>query len=729
MIPRSFSMNKVIVALEHCYGIKKLDYEFDFSKESVYAIYAPNGSMKSSFARVFKDITQKAVPRDRIFPARVSVAKVTDESSANLAPESILVLPPYDEVFSHSERTSLLLVNEKLKKEYEQLQRDIEQAKDALLKALKAQSGSKKDLEKEISSAFTPADDRFIPALLRIKDEALEQKDAPFQDVKYDTIFDEKVITFLNTKDFKTAITEYITRYNELIARSIYFKKGIFEYYNAATIAKALADNGFFDAKHSVSFNNGKSVEIKTVKQLEEMIAKEKDAITKDKDLKKKFAEIEKLITKNATVRDFQTYLTTHETLLPHLNNINTFKEDIWKSYLKVHGDLLKDLVSKVQAAADKTKKIVEQAAKEKTLWEDVIDLFNERFFVPYKLRAKNREAVILGDEPILSLEFIFEDAGDHVPVERTTLLEALSQGEKKALYVLNIMFEVETRRKEKRETLFVVDDVADSFDYRNKYAIIQYLKDITTEPNFRQIILTHNFDFFRTLKARIWPSLRSDHCLMVTKDDTSISFHKAKGVQNVFVKDWKPNFFTDLSKKIAAITFARNIIEYTSGSSDPKFVTLTSLLHWKADTTTILEERLDEIYAQVFTLTAPAASHKPLIDIIRDEAKKIDKQGAANFEEKIVLSIAIRLIAEQFMVVKIADQPFVDGIPRNQTTALLDRFERDFPREAGAIRTLRNVVLMTPENIHLNSFMYEPIVDMSDDHLKRLYKAVIALK
>jgi hypothetical protein len=33
--------------------------------------------------------------------------------------------------------------------------------------------------------------------------------------------------------------------------------------------------------------------------------------------------------------------------------------------------------------------------------------------------------------------------------------------------------------------------------------------------------------------------------------------------------------------------------------------------------------------------------------------------------------------------------------------------------------------LLMTPENLHLNSFMYEPIVDMSDEHLKRLYNDV----
>ena len=34
----------------------------------------------------------------------------------------------------------------------------------------------------------------------------------------------------------------------------------------------------------------------------------------------------------------------------------------------------------------------------------------------------------------------------------------------------------------------------------------------------------------------------------------------------------------------------------------------------------------------------------------------------------------------------------------------------------------------MTPENIHLNSFMYEPILDMSDQHLRKLFQEVQAL-
>ena len=34
----------------------------------------------------------------------------------------------------------------------------------------------------------------------------------------------------------------------------------------------------------------------------------------------------------------------------------------------------------------------------------------------------------------------------------------------------------------------------------------------------------------------------------------------------------------------------------------------------------------------------------------------------------------------------------------------------------------------MTPESIHLNSFMYEPILDMSDEHLKSLLNDVLGL-
>jgi len=720
-------MNKLIVDLENCYGIKKLKTEFDFSEREAYAIYAPNGSMKSCLAQTFKDIADGVASRDRIFQNRVCNRKIVDENGLDLPKESILVVRPYDEVFGHTEKTSTLLVDTKLRKEYEQLHIDIDKSKEMFLKALREQSRSKKDLEKEISSTFTSGNDEFYRALIRIKDELLAQNDAPFADIPYDTLFDDKVLSLLQTKDFKTAIEDYIKKYNELLAASTYFKKGIFNYYNASTIAKSLAGNGFFDAKHSVSLNADEKLEITSQKQLEDLITKEKEGISSDKDLRKKFADIEKQIEKNVNVRDFGAYLADHEELLPKLANVASFKEEIWKSYIKKQIGLYSDLIEKYQAAEKRKREIETEAGKQRTQWEFVIESFNKRFFVPFKLNAKNRVSVILGQEPMLVLGFTFEDGTDTAPVEKNALMDVLSTGEKKALYILNIIFEVEARKKANQETIFVVDDIADSFDYKNKYAIIQYLQDIAEEPNFKQIILTHNFDFFRTVNSRF---VNYSRCLIALKSNEGISLNQATGIKNVFVNDWKPNFFTDPRKKIASIPFIRNIIEFTKGDKDPNFVKLTSLLHWKADSSDFTQNDLDEIYNSVFASsgTSPKGSEL-VIDMIQEEAIKCLKaDDGINFENKIVLSIAIRITAERYMAFKIDDENFMKSIDSNQTPKLLAKFEELFADEVRAIETIQRVTLMTPENIHLNSFMYEPILDMSDDHLRKLYTDVLAL-
>jgi len=472
--------------------------------------------------------------------------------------------------------------------------------------------------------------------------------------------------------------------------------------------------------------------EITTQRQLEDLISKELDKITKDKELKKKFAEIQKLFNKNVTLREFQRYLCDHELLLPNLANVDLFKEQIWKSYFKANETLYSDLVAKYHAVKARKKEIEEEARKERTQWETAIDLFNDRFFVPFTLEAKNKVAVALGSEAMLDLNYTFKDAAGSTPVGRDTLMKSLSQGEKKALYILNIIFEIEVRRRHAIETLFVVDDIADSFDYKNKYAIIQYLQEISEEPVFKQIILTHNFDFFRTINSRF---VQYSGCLMATRKETAIELSEAAGIRNIFVNDWKLHFFDDNKKRIASIPFMRNLIEYTNGTADGDYIKLTSLLHWKPMSHAVTQEELDQIYKRLFDPSggageAYADKATPVIDFIEKEAEACLKAPAGvNFEHKIVLSIAIRLIAERFMALKIADPKLLATISENQTQKLLREFQKMHKKQVGAIGTLRRVVLMTPENIHLNAFMYEPILDMSDEHLRRLYKEVRALK
>jgi len=517
-------MKKISLNLENCYGIKTLRREFDFSHFNAYAIYAPNGAMKTSLAQTFKDVANGRESVDRIFPERASKRQIVDEIGDDLSKESVLVVSPYDEEFGLTEKTSILLVDSNLRKEYETLHVDIDRSKTLFLKALKEQSGSKKDLEKEISSTFTRQDNRFYRALIRVKDEVDSQKDAPFADIQYDVIFDDRVLGFLETKDFKIAIKDYVEKYNELLDASTYFSRVTFNYFNAATIAKSLAANGFFDAKHTVSLNADENTKIITSQdELEDLVVKEKERITSDKDLRLKFSEIEKLLTKNASLRGFQDYLAEHPALLPRLENIDSLKEDIWKSYFKNRNDLYEDLLQKYQDTQKRKEEIEKEAAKQRTQWESVIDIFNNRFFVPFRLALENRERVILGTDSMPRLGYIFQEdeGGEEASVEKNTLMRTLSSGEKKALYVLNVIFEVEARKKAKQETLFIVDDMADSFDYRNKYAIIQYLMDIAEVPHFNQIILTHNFDFFRTVNSRF---VLYSQCLMAEKTSAGLS-------------------------------------------------------------------------------------------------------------------------------------------------------------------------------------------------------------
>lgn len=61
-----------------------------------------------------------------------------------------------------------------------------------------------------------------------------------------------------------------------------------------------------------------------------------------------------------------------------------------------------------------------------------------------------------------------------------------------------------------------------------------------------------------------------------------------------------------------------------------------------------------------------------------------------------------------------------------NQTRELMNRFLQIYSGEA--IELILEVNIMTPENIHLNSFMYEPILDMDVIELLSLYRQITAL-
>ena len=570
---------------------------------------------------------------------------------------------------------------------------------------------------------------------MRLQDEVENEADESLTNIDYNILFNEKVQTFLNTKDFKEKLENYINIYDELISNSTFFSRGNFDHYNASNVEKSLKDNKFFIAKHSVYINQqGIKKEISSDKELEEAINIEKAKILDNEELKSAFSEIDKAI-KNKELVEFRNYILQKQYLLPKLKNLKKLKQDIWVAYLSTRKDTYNEVIATYKDSRENLKRIAEQAEKEITKWQAIINIFNDRFYVPFNVRIDNKSDVIVGEKvPTLKFEFkdFYEEASCKI-VDKEMLLNVLSQGEKRALYILNIIFEIEARKELDQKTILIIDDIADSFDYKNKYAIIEYLKEIATSDNFYQIILTHNFDFYRTTYGRL--GIQRDRRLQAIRNKYGIELKEIKYQNDVF-KTWLLNISKgNLEQLIALIPFIRNIAEYTLGDSSEQYKKLTSLLHIKPETPYITFSDFLSIIKQTLSNdTVPKAGSINVEDKILSNVYQvadqieIEQEETLELEKKIVLSIATRLKSEEYMINKINNSSLVEGITKNQTATLVDLFQKQFPEDKKSLKILKRVNLMTPENIHLNSFMYEPILDMSNEHLKVLYKDIKTL-
>lgn len=720
-------LKKIIVDFKNCYGIRDLEYEFKFVGGNGYSIYAPNGFMKTSFSKSFMDIQNGRDSQDVIFPERETTRSVKVDG-VELGNDGVFVIEPYNEDFN-SDKASLLLVNKKLKLEYESAVKSIEEQFKEInskLKQLSGLNGRTNTPELEIINCFG-LDAKgvgifeFIENIL--SDLTGEER---FSNITYNEVFNDKTNKVLSSGKIKDQIQGYIEKYNDLVDNSPILSK-VFNHSSAISISKNLLDSGFFSAKHSVNlFDGSNKKEIESHDELSEAVSLEKERILNDSVLVKKFEEVDKKLT-NVDLRRFRNYLHDNLELLPELSNYQDLKKEIWLAYLFSIKDLLDDFVKNYKDSKKVIELVSNKAREEETEWEEVVDIFNNRFSVPFSLVISNQNEVIL-KSAVPKIQFKFKEGEETIFVDRGQLLSVLSQGEKRALYILNILFEINVRKKQGLSTLIVVDDIADSFDYKNKYSIIEYLKDIALVECFFVVFLTHNFDFHRTISSRI--GVPRENRLFVVKKDSGLSFITEKYQNNPFLF-WKDNLARSHKYLIASIPFVRNLAEYCG--SKEGFLKLTSLLHFKSDTLEITISDLERIYKSILKDKSELVLCEPekkVVEVIQSVALELssDRSETVDLECKVILSIAIRLLAEEFMIKIIDDDDFLSGITSNQTFALFERFLIDNSQETNALYILEQVNLMTPENIHLNSFMYEPILDMSALHLYKLYDSVVEL-
>ena len=373
---------------------------------------------------------------------------------------------------------------------------------------------------------------------------------------------------------------------------------------------------------------------------------------------------------------------------------------------------------------------IINKVKEDSHLWNQVIYKFNYRFHVPYELRLKNRAETILNKEtPYIKYTHI----DSTVPRDyngKDHFLNFISTGEKRAYYLLVNLFEIEKRKNSKEKQIIVIDDIAESFDYRNKYAIVEYLAELKECKNLILVILTHNFDFYRTIHSRL--DVLNIYLANRNKEG-HIFLQEGKYVRDI-IKNVLIKNFESPKCLIALIPFARNIVEYTKGKDSYEYLTLTDYLHYNTNTKWLTLKALTKILSENLHLTNNKVSKcndDKYIESLFDEADKaFSSDDVIAIENKLILSMAIRMKAEIFMTNELIERIKLDfDINRNQTRFLYDNYRKEFPLKCLHHEVMKKVLMMTSENIHINNFMFEPIIDLSLDYLKDLYNEVRKLE
>ncbi|MBL7910429.1 MAG: hypothetical protein JNJ41_05210 [Bacteroidia bacterium] len=721
-------MNVIEIQLQNCFGIGKLDHKFDFAQLNTgsFLIYAPNGTMKTSFAKTLELISKndaKTMPCDRVYDNRPSIHNILVDGNP-ISTETILVVNTEDSTYDTSNKISSFIASKDLKKKYDAIYSELDEKKGEYIKKLKQVSQST-DCETEFISVFSESHkDTFFELTLNISKLLVDKPKA--YSFRYNDIFDKKgnVKKFLEKN--QPLLTQYIHNYNDLLNKSRFFKgsNNSFGTFQANELLKSTEDNSYFDAGHKFTLSD--NIEINSAKELQLLVQKEITSIVNDEKLKKSFDQVDKSIGANAELRSFKNAIEKDNVLLVELEKYEDFRKKVWLNYISTLPKETLDLVQFYESKKTEIEAIIKEAKKEFVIWEETIKTFNERFYVPFEIKLINQEDVILKEETA-SLEFNYKDH-NQVPVrkDKNTLLSILSKGEQKAFYILQLLFDIESRRQLNQRTLLILDDIADSFDYKNKYAIIEYIKELHHNTNFKLIILTHNFDFYRTVASRLYLDWKAVY-MVIKKDNREIELLQGKYRNNVFA-DFKQRL-SNQEVFVSIIPFIRNLIEYTEGSASSNYNLLTSCLHLKANTSSITCNDILHLIHTSFSNTSNQSisfGTKLVKDLVYETADSIERQNTVNeilLENKITLSIAIRLRAEEYMMSKIPNSNTL-VITSHQTQELLKHF-KTVNSDRSILMTLERVNLMTPENIHVNAFMYEPLIDLSVFHLVDLYKKV----
>lgn len=350
--------------------------------------------------------------------------------------------------------------------------------------------------------------------------------------------------------------------------------------------------------------------------------------------------------------------------------------------------------------------------------FEKAVAIYEDRFNPIFSIKIDNKKLASLGIE---LPNFVFSHKNTPtVDIDEMALENVLSDGEQTAYNTLK--FIVMYERIKSNKPIVVLDDVVDSFDYGNKYAFIEYIIDMVNDDQANLLVLTNNFDFFRNVKLRV----KKLKPLIATINKTRQVITLSKADDLFF--DTTSVFKMDNERKVLlALPFAREIGQYQGCNKD-----YLNYFHIKANTDqlsfgdliTLIKNNIKNSIICSEKLKKPCNYLEKVYSIC---SEIIEEDNMSNFDisSKIILSLGIRLKLEQILIRR--DMSILDSIKGCQTRELFKKrkplLSNDF------IRVSQRILVSTPEFVHINAFMYEPLIDIPKECLTNLFNRLVVFE
>lgn len=715
--------------------IKKMQNVFGISGvvgannlKKINVIYAPNGTAKTSISDALSfigqhrygdivDVYDKEKPVS--FELEVNGKNYTEEN----CPEFCLLKYSGIEKYDLVENCSNLVVSAKVKGEISEYLKAINCSKEVIKALIEGKFGKKSNSSafKNAFSTIAKVENFDDPDLYIKLINNINFDEQPLPTDVDETIFlnliNQKMLQSSNTPEFKTGVTDYfeaIKKSSNEAGRHEIFTNG-FTIENLIAFQENAKKTGYYREDNPVRklFVNDK---ILGEKEIDNIINDEIKRTFGNKEAKEKFDCLKKTLKGNTKAINA---LEKSPLLIPRLKDYDCFISSLFVtlfstelSKLKNELEIIKNAQSNIQTIKDKDP---EFDSKISEIW----NRFSSRFKLKkFDLRIDNKFNAMIGKEtPFFSKYIPDTDRKIIDPKEYR-----LSTGEIKIYNLINFILTVEALLLKDEKVHIVLDDAVDSFDYKNKYGIIDYLLEIKDNPNVQIIVFTHNFDFYRSSilafgKKEIGQffAYRDKNNLITFYDSSKKNYYLEVSSFNAWKTSPTPEQF------FALVPFARNLLQLKTSSKNDDVKQIDSFLHFDKDLTNKTIGELDGLLEQAMRIHLPNGFKQT--DIYTTKLNNtidnlIDRETTlveTDLEDKILLGIYIRVYLERFLYINYLSQsglePNLDFNVYARTLGLI-RINHQYLSEDDLDKTIE-ANLISPCYLHANSFMYEPLVDV----------------